>query len=92
MSSSSTLQNRSLQAIDWARAAAKCVTMQIAREKRTQFLYFIVSYANLRHVYRHGRRGYLTSLVMIASTRWYCAVNRVGNLKTLRITFTNYFI
>lgn len=33
----------------------------------------------------------LDSLLVISLARWYCAINSVGNLKTLRITLANYF-
>ena len=57
LTSSTQLQNRSIDVMERTRTSAKCLKMKDARAKRAKLLVFSVKYANLRRSYCRRRRA-----------------------------------
>ena len=74
LTSSTQLNSKSFNVVDWTRTTAKCTTMINARTKRAKILFFIVRYSNVRRLCRrsrlpnfcrNGRLHYVTAMFVI---------------------------
>ena len=65
LTSSTQLENMSFHVVESTRTSTKCLKMKTARAKRAKILFLIAKYANFGGFCCRGRRGCLSSLLLL---------------------------